>query len=154
MGYFENVKADVATWIENNMDIEFDIMNGEYDSADDIAEYLNDTLWTEDSVTGNASGSYTFNRNEAKKYVLDDIDTVREALREFCVDAETIAEKFLDEEWEYLDVTARCYVLGSAIYEVMEEYEDTINEIIERRDSENEDEDENGYFSEDLEKAN
>ena len=136
MGYLENVKTDVTAWIEDNMDLENDIMNGEYNSTDDIAEYLNDTLWIEDSVTGNASGSYTFNSYEAKEYVLDDPDTVREALREFCVDSETIAEKFLDGEWEYLDVTARCYVLWQAICEVTEEYEEMIEELIEKRDSE------------------
>ena len=134
--YLEAVKADVKEWIEYNMDIEHDILEGTFEDIEDVAEYLNDTLWIEDAVTGNASGSYTFNREEAKENVLDDIDTVREALREFCVDADTIAEKFLDEDWEYFDVTARCYVLGQAIGEVLEEIEDDIEEAIERRDAE------------------
>lgn len=50
-----------------------------------------------------------------------DMETVAEALREFCVDAATIGEKFLAEDWEYLDVTARCYVLGQAISEALDD---------------------------------
>lgn len=46
-----------------------------------------------------------------------------EALKEFCVESETIAEKFLKEDWEYFDVTIRCNLLGCAISEVLEEIE-------------------------------
>ena len=120
--YFEQVKADVKTWIEDNSYyFNLDEYRGDRESAE---EYLNDNLWTDDSITGNGSGSYTFNREEAKENVLNDMDTVIEALKEFCVETETIAEKFLAEDWEYFDVTARCYVLGSAIYEICDELEE------------------------------
>lgn len=116
--YFEAVKADVIEYIREEIDL------AEYEGRrDDLEEELNDILWTVDSVTGNGSGSYTFCRETAKGYVLEDAETVKEALEEFGVDAETIAEKFLSEDWEYFDVTARCYVLGSAIHEVLEEME-------------------------------
>lgn len=116
--YLEEVKKDVMRYIEENVNLE------EYaGERDRLEEELNDSLWIEDSVTGNGSGSYTFNNSRAKEYVLADMDTVTEALREFCTEAKTIAEKFLSEDWEYFDVTARCYVLGSAIYEVLEELE-------------------------------
>jgi hypothetical protein len=72
-------------------------------------------MWVADEVTGNGSGSYTFDRAQARAYALADIDTVKEALKEFDTPAETIAEKFLEDDWEYFDVTARCYVLGQAI---------------------------------------
>lgn len=132
--YLNAVIEDVKEWIEYNMDLEHDIITGTFQDRDDIETYLNDTLWTEDSVTGNGSGSYTFNRAEAEEYVTDDTDTVREALKEFCVDAETIAEKFLDGDWKYLDVTARCYVLNWAIAEVLDEIEDEIDAAIEERE--------------------
>ena len=133
--YLEQVKDDVRTWIEDNMDLEHDIMTGEFDDLDDIREYLNDTLWTEDSVTGNASGSYTFNREQAKENVMDDTEAVVEAIREFCDDAVTIANHFLNEDWEWFDVTARCYYLGCAIDEVLEEVEDEIEQAIEAREA-------------------
>ena len=133
--YLEAVIADVKEYIEYNMDLEHDIITGQFEDRDEVEEYLNDTLFIDDSVTGNASGSYTFNREEAKNYVLADIDTVREALQEFGTDAGTIAEKFLDEDWEYFDVTTRCYILGQAIAEVLDELEEDIEAAIETREA-------------------
>ena len=98
----------------------YDLTDIEY-NRHEVEEDLNDVLWTNDSVTGNASGSYTFNRYEARENVFADIDTVQEALSEFCVDADTISDKFLNEDFEYFDVTARCYVLGQAISEALDE---------------------------------
>lgn len=46
--------------------------------------------------------------------------------KKFCTPAEEIGNKFLNENWEYLDVTARCYVLGMAISEVLDELEDEL----------------------------
>ena len=66
---------------------------------------------------------YTFNRWTAREYVTDNKDLLREALQEFCTDAQTIGEKFLDEEWEYFDVTIRCYLLYNMISEVLDEME-------------------------------
>lgn len=121
MKYNDEVKADVIEWINENINYIDDDVKADKDA---LFEYLNDNLWTADSVTGNGSGSYTFSRMEAKEKVFADIETVKEALVEFGTPAETIAEKFLDEDWEYFDVTARCYVLGSAIYEALEDMEE------------------------------
>lgn len=128
MAYLEMVKEDVKNYVEENEKY-FDF--SDYADADDFAEDLNDKLWIEDGVTGNASGSYTFNSEEAKKYVLEDVETVREALQEFCTPAETIADKFLNEDWEYFDVSARCWVLSQAIGEYIDENRDEIEEKIE-----------------------
>ena len=49
-----------------------------------------------------------------------------EAVKEFCVESETIAEKFLSEDWEYFDVTIRCYLLGQAISEALDEIEEEL----------------------------
>ena len=119
--YTEAVTADVRDYIRDNFTPE-EITEAMTD-RDEFRETLNDDMWVADEVTGNGSGSYTFNRSAAREYVLADIDTVREALREFCVEADTIAQKFLDEDWEYFDVTARCYVLGQAIETVLDELE-------------------------------
>jgi hypothetical protein len=92
----------------------------DYDNEDDFIEYLNDTLWTDDSVTGNGSGSYTFNRYKAKEYVVDNMELVAEMADEFGVDNKTLGEKFRDEDWEYFDVSIRCYLLYQAITEAIE----------------------------------
>lgn len=91
------------------------------ENKDELFEKYNDELWTADGVTGNASGSYTFNSYKAKEYVLDNMDLAKEALEEFCVPAEEIGERFLNEDWEYLDVTIRCYLLGEVLGTVLEE---------------------------------
>lgn len=117
----------MANYLEQVTDSVRDVFDEYVDSydtdmdADGIREQLYDDLWTDDSVTGNGSGSYTYDREEAKKYVMEDSDTVIEAIEEFGVDAKTVGEKFLDQDWEYFDVTARCYVLGQAIDAVLEE---------------------------------
>ena len=58
--YLEAVKEDIKNYLLDNI--------SEYDTSDldDFKETLYEYLWDEDSVTGNASGSYTFNREEAK----------------------------------------------------------------------------------------
>lgn len=88
-----------------------------------FADELYDQLWIDDSVTGNASGSYTFNTCKAHEYVDDNSDLLREALDSFGEEADTIAEKFLNEEYEYFDVTIRCYLLGECIEAALDELE-------------------------------
>lgn len=85
-------------------------------SREDLSDYLNETLYVEDSVTGNASGSYTFCSETAKGYVCDNIELLIEACHEF---DETI-DYALHKGWEYCDVILRCYVLGNAIEDAID----------------------------------
>lgn len=128
MKYIEEVKEAVNQYMEDN---EYYINLADYNDIDDFRDDMYDKMFVSDYVTGNASGSYTFNRYEARENVLADMDTVREALEEFGVSAEEIGEKFLNEDWEYLDVTARCYVLGLAVGEWFSENEEAITKAIE-----------------------
>lgn len=118
--YLEAMKSDIKDYIKN------EVNPAEYSDREELESALNNTLWTEDSVTGNASGSYTFNRAEAAEYVNDNIDLLSEACAEFAIDSATIGEKFLDEDFEYFDVTIRCYLLGQAISEVLDEIENNL----------------------------
>lgn len=119
--YLDSIKEDIIEHIHESYTREEIIEHLE--DRDEWQEELHDELWVNDCVTGNASGSYTFNSWKAKEYVTDNGTLLREALEEFCVDSDTIAEKFLDEEWEYFDVTIRCYLLGQAIDEALDEIE-------------------------------
>ena len=116
--YLEAMKNDIREYIEEN-EIEIN-----QDNRDEIEEQLNEDLWINDSVTGNASGSYTFNSYKAKQNLEGNEDLVREMCQEFCIDAETIADKFLNEEYEYFDVSVRCYLLGQAIAAVLDDIEE------------------------------
>lgn len=72
--YLENMVEDVKEYIKNEIDF------SEYEDMDELRESLNDDLWAEDSVTGNGSGSYTFNRAIAKEYVDENKDLVDERI--------------------------------------------------------------------------
>lgn len=116
--YYDAMKNDVIEYLSDN---EY-YYNGY--TRDELEDQLNDDLWTVDSVTGNGSGSYTFSREDAKKYVQDDgVNYLRDALEDFCVPAEDIVEHFLDEDYEYFDVTIRCYLLPQVVHDVMDEFE-------------------------------
>ena len=117
--YMEAMKADVLDYIREEVNV------GEFSDREDLENKLNDDLFINDSITGNASGSYTFNSYTAKEYVFDNIDLLNEAITEFCED-DVIGEKFLNEEWEWMDVTIRCYLLGQAISEALDEMEDDL----------------------------
>lgn len=116
--YMNAMTEDIKDYITENINRE------DYtEDRDGLEEFLNDTLWTEDSVTGNASGSYTFNRETAKEYVLGNIDLLKEAYTEF-EQREEIANVICDENWETADVTIRCYLLSQAIAAVLDDLEE------------------------------
>ena len=112
--YIEALKNDIRQYMEDNESY----LN--YTDREDLEEQLNDLLWTADSVTGNASSSYTFNRAEAKEHVLDNIDLLKDAYEEFGL-KEQFTEDFFNEDFERMDVTIRCFLLGQVIADVLEE---------------------------------
>lgn len=117
--YREAMTEDVKQWITDEVNLADWTENRE-----GLEQQLNDDLWTADSVTGNCSGSYTFNRVQASLYVLDNMDLLQEAIDEFATDPATVGDKFISENWEWFDVTIRCYLLGSVISDVLDEMEE------------------------------
>ena len=85
------------------------------DDLEDMRDDLHDVLWTEDSVTGNGSGSYTFSRIMAELYLIGNSDLYEQALEEF-------GGKF-EVEPENRDIAIRCYLLGGAIDKALEDEE-------------------------------
>jgi len=116
--YRKEITKDIFDYVEENYTAE-EIAEKLAD-RDEFESTLNDDLWIEDSVTGNASGSYTFSRATAREYVVENMEDCIEALKCFCCEAETIAEKFLSEDWEFFDVTIRCYLLGECLGEAID----------------------------------
>ena len=117
--YTDVMSDDVRAWIANEID-----RNEWIDDRDGLEEHLNDTLFCEDSITGNGSGSYFCNAWKAREAVLDNMALCTEALEMFDTPKNAIAEHFLKQDWEYFDVTIRCYMLGAAICTVLDELED------------------------------
>lgn len=105
--YLSAVESDVREYIENNVNFH------DYSDLDEMKEDLNEKLFVEDSVTGNASGSYTFNTWKAEEYLCHNLDLLAEANEEFGGSSD-----ILSDGAETCDVTIRCYLLGQAIENV------------------------------------
>lgn len=117
--YRESVLEDVENWIgEHYTDEEFYNAIDEV-GQDDFVQELYDKMWADDSVTGNGSGSYTFNRALAAEYICTNLDLLAEAVEEFGGDMDV-----LKNGAEACDVTIRCYLLGRSISKVLDELEE------------------------------
>lgn len=123
--YLEAVKEDVLNYIEENISFE------DFEDRDELEEHLNDVLWTEDSATGNVSGSYYCNTWRAADALAHNWDILQEALENFGDDSNPIEK---GEEW--CDVIIRCYLLPNAIAEVLDEIDglDNLPELYELRE--------------------
>ena len=115
--YMESITTDVLEYIHDTY------TRGEIqEKMEDREEWemeLHDELFVHDSVTGNASGSYTFNSWRAEEYIAHNLDLLADAMEEFCDTSDA-----LKNGAEWCDVTIRCYLLASAISKAL----DTIEE--------------------------
>lgn len=129
--YYANVKDDVLSYIND------EIRPGEYWDRDELESYLNDELFCDDNATGNGCGSYTRNRSQAKEYVLDNADLLKEGLEEFD-GKDKLIDWFFDDDYESMDVVIRCYVLGSYINDAFDEIDRKYNDFygVDREDDE------------------
>lgn len=110
--YLEAVTSDAKHVILENLD------SWDFNDRDELEEIANDKLWTDDSVTGNASGSYYFNSWYAEEDICHNWDLLEEAIDEFGGDTD-----ILRQGAEACDVTIRCYLLGQAISAAIDELE-------------------------------
>ena len=104
--YLESMKEDIKDYIKN--DAELDANDLLY-NRNDLEEKLHDDLWTCDSVTGNASGSYFCNSYKSMECVLDNIDLLHEMCNEFGIEAETIGQKFIDDAAHLKEINPEAY---------------------------------------------
>lgn len=115
--YCKSVLADAEDVIAGNFDDDY------YDAETDFADVY-DVLFVSDAVTGNASGSYTFNAYQAKENVKDALfdEKILEALENIGVDKEEVFSQVLNRGYEILDVMIRCAVLSGEVYSKVEAY--------------------------------
>ena len=98
------------------------------EDRDAFAEKLNDDLWIDDAVTGNASGSYFCNAHKAAEALMFNLDLLAEAVEEFGGNMD-----ILKDGAEACDVTIRCYLL----YEAIDRALDVLEDLLEEDDDEN-----------------
>lgn len=108
--YLAAVTADVTDYISNEIDL------GEYTSSDDLKDELNERLFVDDSVTGNASGSYTFSTWAAEENLCHNLDLLGEALTDFGFKPDYMAKNGA----EPCDVMIRCYLLSEAVSDAVD----------------------------------
>lgn len=126
--YRESVLEDVREYITNHYSREE--LKELADDLDELEDKLDDEMWTADSVTGNGSGSYTFNAWQAEENLCHNLDLIQEVGREF-------GELDLTNP-ESCDVSIRCYLLRECINEALnKDYSDLYDEE-EEKDEEDE----------------
>lgn len=123
--YRENVLADVRQWMDDNAEY----ISGRFgaiseENRDDAEQWLNDEMFTSDSVTGNGSGSYTFSTWQAEENICHNLDLLAEALAEFGYDSNYVMENGA----EACDVAIRCYLLYGVISAILDEYLDNFKQ--------------------------
>lgn len=114
---YEDVLEAVTEWLDVNPEA-LEVVDGDYV---DLYEGLYDILWFDDSVTGNGSGSYTFDEHYASECLVGNYSILKEALNDFCQFPLT------DISAEVFDVTIRCYLLGDVLYDVLSDMNDEKN---------------------------
>lgn len=114
--YKKQVLADAYEYIDEN--------GGSY-GADDFDEIYDD-MFVSDSITGNGSGSYTFNATQARENIKDVIfdDEFLWYLRDF---GENIVDLF-QQGAEGIDVSARCFALSAVSSQIEDYFNDWMEE--------------------------
>lgn len=102
--YPQHVKQDIKEFIEKRLDSgTFGLLiQGDEDTIEDVK----DLMFDQDDVTGNSSGSYTFNTLKAEECLVGNWDLLREAKDELDPNTDLI-----EKGPEYCDVLIRCYLL-------------------------------------------
>jgi hypothetical protein len=114
-----NYVEEMKDIIVENFDDWKDDMDWDTEDRDDLEQTMYDDLWVEDAVTGNGSGSFFFNSEKAREAVRGNEEDLADAVEEFGGDPESYKKALTDPEWA--DVTLRCYFLGQAISEALDE---------------------------------
>lgn len=122
--YKKEITADCVNAIEEYLENNKGELRGM--SKSQLEEKLYDQFFVEDSVTGNASGSYTFNTVEAENNLAGNWDLAAEAMKEFGCE-----ENPFEKGAEWVDVTIRCYLLSECLQKAMKELSDEIDAELE-----------------------
>lgn len=114
--YRMEIKKDIYNFMDDNeymLDLPEDTKEVDFDK---LYNDLYDEMFIDDSITGNGSGSYFFNRYEAEEALFGNLDLLADACEEFGNNID-----ILKDGAEACDVAIRCYLLSEVLAEVLEE---------------------------------
>ena len=117
--YLDALESDIKNVIE------WDEYNPhDFKNRDDCETEWLDVMWNDDSITGNASGSYFCNAYKAETALAHNWDLIRDMCTEYGYSDLNVR----DFDPETIDVYIRCYLLSTALSNVLDGIEDTITE--------------------------
>lgn len=112
--YRQHVAEDIAEYLQDNYpQINKDTIRNI--SFDEFYDVLYDRLINVDYITGNGSGSYTFNTVQAEQNLVGNWNLLEEAVAELAPHA-----NILSKGAEWCDVLLRIWVLSSSLRAVYE----------------------------------
>ena len=118
--YRRAITDDIKDWIVNDTDLIEEGLNPE---DTEVANWIYDEVFGEDSITGN--GAYYYGTEEfCSECLSDNFDLLYEAAREYCIDdnINILIDHYRDKDLaRYFDCTIRCYLLGECIEKALEE---------------------------------
>lgn len=120
--YLDCIEEDVKIYIEENGGILGLLQMRDYEDCEDLGELKEALIYVledEDSITGNASGSYTMNIWQAEQNLAHNLDLLISVCKEWEYNL-----KEMIESPELGDVLIRRYLLSKAVTNVLEDKED------------------------------
>lgn len=117
-----NIADDIA-----NSEYTQQIISNNIDDKDTIINELNDYYFTNDSVTGNGSGSWWFWTYPAQLAVFENLDLIENLVDDGYLEENSL-HKYFANGFESLDVIFRCYYLSEALNIVIDTFFE-VNEI-------------------------
>lgn len=118
--YPKAVKSDIREYLKDELDVgTFGLLiQGDDDTIEDVRE----VLFQDDSITGNASGSYTMNSLKAEQNLTGNWDLLQEAKEELNPTIDLI-----EKGPEFCDVLIRCYLVDWC-------FNETLNDIVNQKE--------------------
>ena len=125
--YKKEICSDIRDWLDNNDAWPTADKEKEEDLYDKQTEDIYDHLQLSDSVTGNASGSYTFNTWKAAENISQLIwdDEFWDRMKDFGFEPSV---ELFSKGPEYIDVSIRCVLLSECLSTVLSEGPETETE--------------------------
>lgn len=136
--YYNDVQDDILEMLKEEYQNEEELKDYIYQDGseyfvefdDNFKNRILEAAEDDDSITGNASGSYFYNLYEAKECFSenDGNEILRDAINEGLIEKEQVADYFLNDDYESLDVVCRFYVCSQAVDDAVNEFEQYLNE--------------------------